>query len=137
MTAGGVSASRVAKWDGATWSALGSGIDNAVRVLAVFDDGTGPALFAGGDFTSAGGVSASRIAKWDGTSWTTLGSGMNGWELAAQVCAYHAGVRFCLATGWGTQIDTAEAAARGVEAVVAKPYRLTDLQRVVAALLPE
>ncbi len=66
-----------------------------------------------------------------------LGSGMNGWELAAQVRAHYPGVRFCLATGWGTQIDAAEAAARGVEAVVAKPYRLTDLQRVVAELLPE
>jgi CheY-like chemotaxis protein/nitrogen-specific signal transduction histidine kinase len=66
-----------------------------------------------------------------------LGSGMNGWELAAQVRAHYPGVRFCLATGWGTQIDAAEAAGRGVEAVVAKPYRLTDLQRVVAALLPE
>lgn len=48
--AGGVPASRIAKWDGASWSALGSGLNRfeGARSLAVFDDGTGPALYAGG-----------------------------------------------------------------------------------------
>jgi trimeric autotransporter adhesin len=80
-TAGGISASRIAKWDGTSWSALGSptnGMDSAVQALAVYDDGTGPALYAGGNFTTAGGISASRIAKWDGTSWSALGSPTNG-----------------------------------------------------------
>ena len=50
----------------------------AVYALAVFDDGLGPALHAGGDFTTAGGVAANRIARWDGgTSWSPLGSGTN------------------------------------------------------------
>jgi hypothetical protein len=79
-TAGGVAANRIAKWDGASWSALGSGMSGttfpSVLALAVFDDGTGPALHAGGSFTSAGGVAASRIAKWDGSSWESLGSGL-------------------------------------------------------------
>jgi hypothetical protein len=39
-------------------------------------------------------------------------------------------VRFALATGWGAQIDPAEARAIGVEAVIAKPYRAADLQRL-------
>jgi len=76
--ANGVPASGVAKWDGATWSALGSGISGAagfVDAFAVFDDGSGPALFAGGSFSSAGGVPASNIARWDGSAWTALGSG--------------------------------------------------------------
>jgi hypothetical protein len=79
-TAGGVSASCIAKWDGASWSALGSGLRGLVRALTVFDDGTGPALFAGGDFINAGDVSVSRIAKWNGTSWSPIGNsgGMNG-----------------------------------------------------------
>jgi len=47
----------------------------SVRALAVFDDGSGPALYAGGDFTTAGGVAANRIAKWNGSSWSQLGSG--------------------------------------------------------------
>jgi hypothetical protein len=76
--AGGVSANSIAKWDGSSWSALGSGIVGSVTALSVFDDGSGPALFAGGTFTSAGGASTSNIAKWDGSSWSTLDSGVNG-----------------------------------------------------------
>src|SRR6185436_15833401 len=78
-SAGGVPASCIAKWDGASWSALGSGMTGglsttSVSALTVFDDGSGPALYAGGNFTSAGGVAASRIARWDGSSWSALGS---------------------------------------------------------------
>ncbi len=46
------------------WSALGSGTNGFVRALAVFDDGTGPAVYVGGQFTTAGGVPANFIAKW-------------------------------------------------------------------------
>ncbi len=78
-TAGGVTANRIAKWDGTSWSALGTGMNNTVSTLTVFDDGSGngPALYAGGSFTTAGGVTVNRIAKWDGTSWSPLGDGMN------------------------------------------------------------
>jgi hypothetical protein len=65
----------VAKWNGLQWSPLGGGLDGPVEALAVFDDGSGPALYAGGLFHYAGGVSAKRIAKWNGTSWSALGSG--------------------------------------------------------------
>jgi trimeric autotransporter adhesin len=89
-TAGGVSANRIAKWDGAEWSALGGGMNSSVRALNVFDDssgppGVGPSLYAGGAFTTAGGVDANRIAKWDGTEWSPLGSGMNHWVGALAV----------------------------------------------------
>jgi hypothetical protein len=81
-SAGGLSTMQIARWDGSTWSPLGSGItadDGAfVRALALYDDGSGPALYAGGSFTSAGGVAANGIARWDGSSWTPLGSGMRG-----------------------------------------------------------
>jgi hypothetical protein len=78
MTAGGVVANRIAKWNGNQWAPLGSGMDGAVRALKCFDDGTGSALYAGGTFTTAGDVAANRIAKWDGTQWAPLGSGMSG-----------------------------------------------------------
>jgi hypothetical protein len=78
LTAGSVSAIRVAKWDGTNWSALGSGLSNYVYALTVFDDGNGPALYAGGEFTTAGGVAANHIAKWNGSNWSALGSGTNG-----------------------------------------------------------
>lgn len=76
-TAGGVAANRIAKWDGTAWSPLvgpnGNGMVNiGVRALAAFDDGTGPALYAGGTFTSAGGITLNRMAKWDGAAWSPL-----------------------------------------------------------------
>jgi len=77
-TSGGVSANRIARWNGTSWSALGSGMSGTVFTLAVI----GTDLHAGGGFTTAGGVSANYIAKWDGTSWSALGSGMNGAVLA-------------------------------------------------------
>lgn len=71
----GVSASRVARWDGSSWSALGAGTNHPVFDLAVFDDGTGPALYAGGMFSSAGGAASSAIARWDGLAWSPVGGG--------------------------------------------------------------
>ena len=41
-------------------------------------------------------------------------------------------MRFLLATGWGAAIDPAEARARGVEAVLAKPYHPHDLLHALA-----
>jgi hypothetical protein len=77
--AGGQPAGRIAKWDGASWSPLGSGINGTVYALAVYDDGSGagPALIAGGTFAAAGGQAANFIARWDGQAWGTLGTGMN------------------------------------------------------------
>ena len=74
-TAGGVTANRIARWDGASWSPLGSGMNGDVFTLEVLPNGD---LVAGGDFTTAGGVTVNRIARWDGTSWAPFGSGMNG-----------------------------------------------------------
>jgi hypothetical protein len=77
-SAGGVSASGIAKWNGSGWSALGAGVNGSVYALLVFNDGGGQALYVGGDFSTAGGVSANSIAKWNGSSWIALGSGMPG-----------------------------------------------------------
>jgi PAS domain S-box-containing protein len=61
-----------------------------------------------------------------------MGPGMNGWDLAAAVKDRCPQVRFLLATGWGAAIDPAEARARGVEAVLAKPYHPIDLLQALA-----
>src|SRR5262249_18506945 len=50
----------------------------SVAALAAFDDGSGPALYAGGSFASAGGAPAQDVARWDGSQWTPLGSGTAG-----------------------------------------------------------
>ena len=55
-----------------------SGVNGYVHAMLVFDDGTGEALYAGGNFTTAGGVAANRIARWDGSAWSPLGLGTNG-----------------------------------------------------------
>src|SRR5262245_53284145 len=80
--AGPVGVSHIARWDGTSWSALGSGVgegtSQSVLALAAFDDGSGPALYAGGSFGTAGGAPANRIARWDGASWSPLGTGVSG-----------------------------------------------------------
>jgi hypothetical protein len=60
---GGVDASRIAKWDGTSWFALESGVSGEVWTLAGFDDGGGPALFAGGEFL-ASPAGDSYLAEW-------------------------------------------------------------------------
>lgn len=74
--AGGQPVSNVARWDGASWQPLGTGIAGATGVysLSVY----GSYLVAGGNFTSAGGVAVNHIARWNGTSWLALGSGVTG-----------------------------------------------------------
>jgi hypothetical protein len=85
-SAGGVAASNIAKWNGSSWSALGTGVSGgsspSVSVLTVFDDGSGPALFAGGNFTTAGGAAVNYIAKWNGSSWSPLAMGLDHGVLA-------------------------------------------------------
>ena len=63
-SAGGSAANRLARWNGASWTALDSGMNDGVLALLVHDDGSGPALFAGGSFTSAFDSSDSYLAKW-------------------------------------------------------------------------
>src|SRR5258708_32201521 len=72
------------KWNGWNGSALGRGRGirggpgtHTVFALTVFDDGSGPALYAGGYFAAAGCGATSNIAKWNGSSWSALGSGLN------------------------------------------------------------
>jgi hypothetical protein len=62
---------------------------------------------------------------------------MNGWELGRWVRTRFPGVRFALASGWGAQIDPAEARASGVESVIAKPYSTADLRRLAPAVPPD
>jgi hypothetical protein len=77
-SAGGVTASNVARWDGVAWSAVGDTSETRdIVTLRVLNDGGGPALWAAGDFDSIGGVAASGVAKWDGGLW----SGVTGLQL--------------------------------------------------------
>jgi hypothetical protein len=60
-TVGRITTNRIARWDGAQWHPLGSGMGSWVSTLAFGPDGS---LYAGGYFTPAGGKPSSRIARW-------------------------------------------------------------------------
>jgi hypothetical protein len=79
-SAGGWQARCIAQFDGQHWWPLigGDTDNNEVDALTVFDDGTGPALYAAGWFHIVGAVVANGIAKYDGTTWSALGIGLNG-----------------------------------------------------------
>lgn len=110
-TAGGESANYIAKWNGSSWSPMGSGMDAWVDSLAVFNDTGGDALYAGGNFTTAGGLPANRIAKWNGSTWSALGPGLNAavYELAivddGGGDALYAGGAFNNVEGGGTPLS--------------------------------
>jgi hypothetical protein len=77
-SASGISANRVARWNGSTWSALVSGASNGVNgnVNALTVDLSNN-IYAGGTFTTAGQVNANNIARWNGTAWSVLDTGLN------------------------------------------------------------
>jgi hypothetical protein len=73
---GSIHVNRIAKWDGAAWDNLGTGVNtqgSTVKALASY----GPALYAGGDFTSMDWVPVNRMAKWNGSTWSGVGGGVS------------------------------------------------------------
>lgn len=74
---GSLNVNNIARWDGHSWVALGSGIESTgpLSVKSIVINGTD--LYVGGIFTNAGGITASNIAKWDGITWSALGTGTN------------------------------------------------------------
>lgn len=100
-SAGGVSVNNIARWDGTSWFALGSGSDNGVngivRAFAVVNTD----LYVGGSFTTSGGSTANRVARWDGSAWFPLGDGVNDivYALTAIDTDLYAGGQFTMAGG--------------------------------------
>ncbi|MFM8322180.1 MAG: hypothetical protein ACKOC5_14805 [Chloroflexota bacterium] len=66
---GGITAARMARWNGSQWSALAGGLNARVDALLYGGDNW---LYAGGSFTKSGGSPADYIAAWDGSSWHEL-----------------------------------------------------------------
>jgi len=69
---GGIQAIGIARWNGVSWSSLGTGIDQRGLALTLAPDGNG--LVLGGNFLQAGGQRVERVAAWNGTSWSRLGA---------------------------------------------------------------
>lgn len=81
-TMNGVSAPLIARWDTVAWTRVGTNLTSGgtfagLESLAVFDDGTGPALYAGGNELRVSGQAAS-VAKWNGTTWSRVGQTFTG-----------------------------------------------------------
>jgi hypothetical protein len=82
-SAGMVPASNIARWDGAAWSALGSGVSGPgspfVTALIVWNGD----LYVGGGFTNAGGQLSPNLARWSKSVWSPpVGGSPNDWVRA-------------------------------------------------------
>ncbi len=84
--AGSLPAAHIAAARGNAWGTVGDdrGISGDVQfmtsvdALERFDDGAGPAVFAGGLFSRAGGAAVHNLARWDGDQWSDVGGGVTG-----------------------------------------------------------
>jgi CheY-like chemotaxis protein len=61
--------------------------------------------------------------------------GMSGWDVAKGLRAAQPHVPIALVTGWGDQIDFAEARDRGIDYLMAKPFNVDDMNRLVSSVL--
>lgn len=90
LRANGVTVRSLARWNGSTWSNIGGNLQDSgwtafVFALAAYDSGTGPELYAAGQFDSSSIGPVANIIRWDGTTWHTVGSGLAGTCRALEV----------------------------------------------------
>jgi len=80
-----VTVNKIAKWDGANWTALGAGVN--ANVTAIYAVDANNVYVGGGTFFNtatniiegvAVNVTVNCIAKWDGANWSKMGGGVNG-----------------------------------------------------------
>ncbi len=73
---GNSDADGIARWNGSSWVAMGTGIE----LLDIFIDiaTLGNDVYIGGYFNNAGGVpNTQNIARWDGSTWNSVGGGLD------------------------------------------------------------
>lgn len=75
----GTPATFIAAWNGEEWRSLDAGLtaDATPYALAVFDDGSGPALYAAGRRM----VGGSTLARWDGSAWAPVVGAPMSWTI--------------------------------------------------------
>jgi len=102
---GAITVNRIARWDGSSWSALGSGMDQPVTSLTM----SGSDLYAGGGYLFVSSpVYDSKIANWNGNAWSALGLKVNGNVNALVVSGgrLYAGGDFTIVTNSGGTVIT-------------------------------
>ncbi len=65
---GTTTVNNVAKWDGTNWSSLGDGLTHWVYDLKIFDDGTGPTIYAG----TSTDLEPVGVWNFDGDTWSVV-----------------------------------------------------------------
>jgi hypothetical protein len=74
--ADGLPSKNISKWDGSSWSPVGSGVAyhdpnyGSIRHMETYNG----ELYVTGYFDTAGGLPIRNIARWNGTGWSTVGS---------------------------------------------------------------
>lgn len=89
--AGEIQADSLARFDGVDWEALpGPGGESiidptgfGIQAMAVFDDGTGDALYVAGSFKTALGLPDNGVVRWDGVSWAPV------FQVSTQFAGFH------------------------------------------------
>ncbi len=84
-------AHNLAVWDGSSWSQPFGGVDGQVRALLSFDDGSGPALYVGGEPMTPGGQAPSPIAKLGPGGWQPVAAAGSGAGYFNALCTYNDG----------------------------------------------
>lgn len=79
-TVNGVSANRVARFDGTNWFAMGSGIVQPQPGLGNYYANAmaaiGSQVYIAGFIPSIGGVSVNYVARWNGSAWSSMAGGL-------------------------------------------------------------
>jgi hypothetical protein len=83
FSVGGLPSGNIARWNGSTWSSLGTGINGTVFALS--SDGSASGFLAGGEFSTAGSMPAASAARWTGTAWQSMSTSI---PIAGQVYAF-------------------------------------------------
>lgn len=96
------SISRIAKWSGTAWQALGTGITGGLEEVHCFEIFNNE-LFVGGYFNISNGNPGNCVAKWNGTQWSDVGGGMTGFAAVRKLKVFngelYAGGAFMAAGG--------------------------------------
>jgi len=84
------------------------------------------------------GASALRALEADSFDavFTDLGMpGLSGWDVVRMVKSRWPGTPVSLITGWGDSIDAADAARRGVDVLISKPFTKADIREALGRCL--
>ncbi len=89
-------------------------------------------------FTASGGKEGLEIFKSQAPELVITDLGMpeiSGWDVATMVKAISPSTCVILMTGWGITLDKERSTEKGVDVVVAKPFQIGEIQRILNEML--